>query len=153
MVEKSNDEEKEKKVFEDILTEGLGTRAFLIIQAVVLVTYLILNVVPLIFHWDPYPFILLNLFLSFQAAFTGPIVLISQNRQTERDRVKMQTLVHLASTSAFLLSAHKEELQAHKELLTQVLQTNNKMVDEIVDELETIIKDTHSHNADEAESK
>jgi uncharacterized membrane protein len=37
-------------------------------------------------HWDPYPFILLNLALSFQAAYTGPIVMMSQNRQSDRDR-------------------------------------------------------------------
>src|SRR5512139_178376 len=129
----------DKKVFEDILTEGLGTRTFLIAQAILLVTYLILNILPVVFHWDPYPFILLNLFLSFQAAFTGPIVLISQNRQAERDRVKMQTLVHLAETSALLLSTHKDELRAHKELLHKVLQNDDK----IVDEIENLIKDAY----------
>jgi len=41
--------------------------------------------------WDPYPFILLNLVLSFQAAYTGPVVMMSQNRQAERDRLMAQS--------------------------------------------------------------
>jgi len=65
----------------------LGSWRFIIIQSVILGIWMTLNVLGWVKHWDPYPFVLLNLTLSFQAAYTGPILLMSQNRQnriTER---------------------------------------------------------------------
>jgi len=81
----------------DKVTSTVGSWRFIIFQSVILVIWMVLNVV-LAFHqaklhgfsisaWDPYPFILLNLVLSFQAAYTGPIVMMSQNRQAEKDRL------------------------------------------------------------------
>jgi uncharacterized membrane protein len=64
----------------------VGSWRFIIIQSVILVIWLILNIVAWIDHWDPYPFILLNLVLSFQAAYTAPIIMMSQNRQSAIDR-------------------------------------------------------------------
>jgi len=64
----------------------VGSWRFVIIQSVVMVVWLALNIVAWTEHWDPYPFILLNLVLSFQAAYTAPIILMSQNRQSAIDR-------------------------------------------------------------------
>ena len=64
----------------------MGSWSFIIIQSVILTIWIILNVVAWIGHWDPYPFILLNLALSFQAAYAAPFIMISQNRQADRDR-------------------------------------------------------------------
>lgn len=64
----------------------VGSWRFVIIQSVVMVAWLALNIVAWTEHWDPYPFILLNLVLSFQAAYTAPIILMSQNRQSAIDR-------------------------------------------------------------------
>jgi uncharacterized membrane protein len=64
----------------------IGSWAFIIGQSILLVIWMILNVVAWVKHWDPYPFILLNLTLSFQAAYAGPIILMSQNRQTKLDK-------------------------------------------------------------------
>ena len=64
----------------------VGSWRFVIIQSVVMVIWLALNIVAWTEHWDPYPFILLNLVLSFQAAYTAPIILMSQNRQSAIDR-------------------------------------------------------------------
>jgi uncharacterized membrane protein len=64
----------------------LGSWRFIIIQSVLLGVCIILNVMAFINHWDPYPFILLNLVLSFQAAYAAPIIMMSQNRQSEIDR-------------------------------------------------------------------
>jgi len=63
----------------------VGSWQFVIIQSVVMVVWLALNIVAWTEHWDPYPFILLNLVLSFQAAYTAPIILMSQNRQSAID--------------------------------------------------------------------
>lgn len=72
----------------DRITAIVGSWKFIIIQSILLVIWIILNVVAWVNHWDPYPFILLNLTLSFQAAYTAPIILMSQNRVAERDRKK-----------------------------------------------------------------
>ena len=77
------------------VADGLATRVgswpFIIVQSVLLCIWIAYNAVVAfrLFHhqgFDPYPFILLNLALSFQAAYTGPVVMMSQNRQTQKDR-------------------------------------------------------------------
>jgi uncharacterized membrane protein len=75
----------------DALTKIVGSWAFILTQAVLLLLWLTFNVISLnANHWDPYPFILLNLLLSFQAAFTAPIIMMSQNRQNIIDRQKAE---------------------------------------------------------------
>lgn len=64
----------------------VGSWRFILIQAALLVLWIALNILSWIQAWDPYPFILLNLVLSFQAAFTAPIIMMSQNRQNAIDR-------------------------------------------------------------------
>ena len=70
----------------DTAAATMGSWSFIIVQSVILTVWIILNVIAWISHWDPYPFILLNLALSFQAAYAAPFIMISQNRQAERDR-------------------------------------------------------------------
>jgi uncharacterized membrane protein len=65
----------------DIVAAWVGSWTFIIIQSSLLTIWIILNLVGWWKHWDPYPFILLNLALSFQAAYASPIIMISQNRQ------------------------------------------------------------------------
>lgn len=72
----------------DMLTKWAGSWTFILILMGLLVLWMIMNVVGAVAHWDPYPFILLNLFLSMMAAFQAPIILMSQNRTAERDRAK-----------------------------------------------------------------
>lgn len=64
----------------------MGSWNFIIAQSVILLFWVVLNVVAWVEHWDPYPFILLNLALSFQAAYAAPIIMMSQNRQADIDR-------------------------------------------------------------------
>lgn len=59
----------------------VGSWPFIVAQSVILIAWLIVNAVAWSYHWDPYPFILLNLLLSFQAAYASPIIMMSQNRQ------------------------------------------------------------------------
>jgi uncharacterized membrane protein len=74
----------------DKVAAGMGSWNFIIIQSAVLVAWIILNVVAVVQHWDPYPFILLNLGLSFQAAYAAPFIMMSQNRQSDIDRQKAE---------------------------------------------------------------
>ena len=74
----------------DILAEYAGSWGFIIGFSVFLVAWMALNVYGWLGHWDPYPFILLNLVLSCLAAIQAPIILMSQNRQSQKDRLKAE---------------------------------------------------------------
>lgn len=70
----------------DAVAATMGSWTFIIIQSVTLMFWIALNVTAYVQQWDPYPFILLNLALSFQAAYAAPFIMMSQNRQQDIDR-------------------------------------------------------------------
>jgi uncharacterized membrane protein len=70
----------------DTVAATMGSWTFIIIQSIILLIWIILNVTAYVQQWDPYPFILLNLALSFQAAYAAPFIMMSQNRQQDIDR-------------------------------------------------------------------
>jgi uncharacterized membrane protein len=72
----------------DQVAAVMGSWRFIIIQSIILAFWVLLNVVAVVQHWDSYPFILLNLMLSFQAAYAAPIIMMSQNRQAAIDRIE-----------------------------------------------------------------
>ena len=72
----------------DTVASNMGSWRFIIIQSTILFFWVVANATAWVFHWDPYPFILLNLALSFQAAYAAPIIMMAQNRQNERDRAQ-----------------------------------------------------------------
>ena len=72
--------------FSESLARQLGTGKYLVGQTVIVIFWIILNSLAVVHHWDPYPFILLNLAFSTQAAYAAPLILLAQNRQDERDR-------------------------------------------------------------------
>jgi uncharacterized membrane protein len=75
----------------DRVAAAVGSWRFMIIQSLLLAAWIALNVSELIWKaWDPYPFILLNLALSFQAAYSSPIIMMSQNRQAAKDRLEAE---------------------------------------------------------------
>ena len=71
----------------DSVAKGMGSWNFIIIQTILVVLWMSLNLIGYVYHWDVYPFILLNLVFSTQAAYAAPIIMMSQNRQNERDRM------------------------------------------------------------------
>lgn len=70
----------------DTVANGMGSWKFIIIQTVLVILWMSMNLLAYSHHWDVYPFILLNLVFSTQAAYAAPIIMMSQNRQNERDR-------------------------------------------------------------------
>ncbi len=66
-----------------------GTGRYLLVQTVLVLVWIVLNVYAVGLRWDPYPFILLNLAFSTQAAYAAPLILLAQNRQENRDRVAL----------------------------------------------------------------
>lgn len=68
----------------------LGTGKFLLWQTIVVIAWITLNLFAVTLRWDPYPFILLNLVFSTQAAYAAPLILLAQNRQDDRDRIALE---------------------------------------------------------------
>lgn len=81
----------DQRTFGERLADGVANRIgswrFLIIQSLAVAAWVLINIIAVISHWDPYPFVLLNLLFSVQAAYTGPVLLLSSNRAAQRDRV------------------------------------------------------------------
>ena len=98
----------------DKLAAVLGSWRFIITQSIILCAWLVLNIISWIYHWDPYPFILLNLFLSLQAAYAAPIIIMSQNRQIAHDRLEAHNdfLVNQKAEEEICLLIHKVEAQS-----------------------------------------
>jgi uncharacterized membrane protein len=71
----------------DVVARHMGSWGFIILQTIFVVTWMSLNIIGLLQRWDPYPFILLNLLFSTQAAYAAPIIMMAQNRDMERDRI------------------------------------------------------------------
>src|ERR1041385_7758838 len=78
----------------DYIAFSIGSWPFIVVQSAMLFLWMLLNIEGWVRHWDPFPFILLNLALSFQAAFAGPIIMMSQNRQArfveQRNQLDLQ---------------------------------------------------------------
>jgi uncharacterized membrane protein len=76
--------------FAEGIARFLGTGRFLAVQTIIVIVWITLNVAAVRLRWDPYPFILLNLAFSTQAAYAAPLILLAQNRQADRDRVQSE---------------------------------------------------------------
>lgn len=76
--------------FTESIARFFGTGTYLLIQTIVVAVWIMLNVFAVSLRWDPYPFILLNLAFSTQAAYAAPLILLAQNRQENRDRVALE---------------------------------------------------------------
>jgi uncharacterized membrane protein len=110
----------------DQVSAALGSWTFIIIQSVLLLAWAAVNYWGLfVKRWDPYPFILLNLVLSFQATYAGPIVLLAGNRHAQKDRI---TLEHMAD------EADKGEEQINRILVE--IKKNTDLTLRILNELE-----------------
>ena len=120
----------------DKAAAGIGSWTFLIIQTFAVLCWLILNIIGLTNHWDPFPFILLNLLFSVQAAYTGPVLLLAGNRQAQKDRL---TLEHAAQ------EADKADIQ-NVEIL-KAIKENTDVTIAILRHVESLVSD---HMADDA---
>ena len=105
-----------------------GTPGYIVGQSIAVVIWIGLNSLAIVNHWDPYPFILLNLLFSTQAAYAAPLILLAQTRQAERERVKGEAFTR-----------HQEAVEAALERNTAELRTsleaNTALTREIRDRL------------------
>jgi uncharacterized membrane protein len=100
----------------DAVTEFIGSWKFIAVQTVIVIIWIVGNVY-LVFHFDPYPFILLNLAFSTQAAYAAPLILLAGNRSDRRDRL---TLEHAAETTDVEEKQNDELLNGNREILEHV---------------------------------
>ena len=106
----------------DAVASGMGSWKFIIIQTLIVFTWMTLNVVAWSFHWDVYPFILLNLVFSTQAAYASPIILMSQNRAAERDKIHAEHQYETTETEI-------QEIKKINEEQTKILKAQNEIMD------------------------
>ncbi len=99
------------------LARFFGTPKYLLAQTGVVIAWIIVNAVAVSLRWDPYPFILLNLAFSTQAAYAAPLILLAETRQADREKA------HLAADAA-----HREEIAAHH---SELLEANTKLTEQI----------------------
>jgi uncharacterized membrane protein len=97
-----------------------GSWPFIIIQSTLLVAWVALNVTAVIKHWDPYPFILMNLVLSLQAAYAAPVIMMSQNRQAARDRLEAHNDYEINLKAELEVQTILEHLEAQNAALTEI---------------------------------
>jgi uncharacterized membrane protein len=106
-----------------------GTPRYILVQTGLVILWIIFNSLALIGHWDPYPFILLNLAFSTQAAYAAPLILLAQTRQTERDKVhgeqiderhtKLEEMANEQNTQIVALIQTNTDLTQHVADLTR----------------------------------
>jgi uncharacterized membrane protein len=103
----------------------LGTGRFIVGQTVLVVVWIILNTLGLIHKWDPYPFILLNLAFSTQAAYAAPLILLAQNRQDDRDRANIDRDREVAARTQADTEFLAREIAAVRLALADVVTTQD----------------------------
>lgn len=118
----------------DTIAAGIGSWKFLIIQTVAVLCWVGLNIVGLVSHWDPFPFILLNLLFSVQAAYTGPVLLLAGNRQAQKDRLTLEHAAEEADKADHQNVLILKAIEKNTELTVTILRHVEKMVSEHVEQ-------------------
>jgi uncharacterized membrane protein len=122
-----NDIEVERLTFgqraADRIAAIVGSWWFIGIQSAILVGWAWANITAWTHHWDPYPFILMNLFLSLQAAYTAPMLMMSQNRLAARDRLEAHNDYEINRKAEEEVRAVLEHLSAQDAALAKIVET------------------------------
>ena len=121
--------------FSETIARNLGSARFLMVQTFLVIIWVLLNVAFLALQWDPYPFILLNLMFSVQAAYAAPLILLAQYRQEIRDRRQAETDRAMAAATQANAEFLARELASVRFALSNVV-----TVDELRDQIEALIR-------------
>ena len=130
----------------EAIARFLGTGRFLVGQTVIVIGWIVLNTIGLVKHWDPYPFILLNLAFSTQAAYAAPLILLAQNRQDDRDRANIERDREVAARTQADTEFLARELAAVRLALADVV--THEDLDDSLSRLEKLIVDGGPHGGD-----
>ncbi|HLX37363.1 MAG TPA: DUF1003 domain-containing protein [Candidatus Binataceae bacterium] len=105
----------------DAFAAVMGSWTFIIVQSVILAFWVVLNITAWMLHWDPYPFILLNLALSLEAAYAAPIIMMSQNRQADKDRLAAEEDYRVNTKAEEELKEVMHHLEQQDEIMLDIL--------------------------------
>ena len=137
--------------FTESIARFFGTGSYLLIQSIVVIVWIALNVSAVHLRWDPYPFILLNLAFSTQAAYAAPLILLAQNRQENRDRVTLDQDRRRAEETKADTEYLARELAALRLAIGDVAKTREYLRREL-EELRDLLRNQHltgAHDSDE----
>jgi len=123
--------------FAEGIARTFGTARFLVIQSAVVALWILANVALVAWRWDPYPFILLNLAFSTQAAYAAPLILLAQNRQEIRDRAQAENDRKVAERTQADAEFLAREIASVRVMLSDVVTTED--LREQLDELQRLL--------------
>lgn len=118
----------------DKVVSSMGSFKFIVIQSIIVAFWITLNIVAVIKHFDPYPFILLNLLFSTQAAYASPLILMASNRSAAKDRVRddheAQEVDQLIQNHKVLMDVQVTQLELLNEVRTLSVQLHQHLLGE-----------------------
>jgi uncharacterized membrane protein len=128
--------------FAEAIARNLGTARFLVIQTIIVVVWITFNVAAVALRWDPYPFILLNLAFSTQAAYAAPLILLAQNRQEARDRAQAEVDRNVAERTQADTEFLAREIAGVRVMLADVVtgEELREQLDGVVNALDLVTK-------------
>ncbi|MBK9179900.1 MAG: DUF1003 domain-containing protein [Acidimicrobiales bacterium] len=137
--------------FSEAIARLLGTGRYLMIQTIVVIVWIIINLAAVGLRWDPYPFILLNLAFSTQAAYAAPLILLAQNRQADRDRSEYEEDREVAERTKADTEFLAREIASIRLALADVVTSDDlsEQVGRLTDAVERLAGDA-DHPADPA---
>jgi uncharacterized membrane protein len=124
-----------------------GTPQYLIGQSIVVVLWIVLNAVAVVQHWDPYPFILLNLAFSTQAAYAAPLILLAQTRQAERDKLAADNAERRHAATDRQAAERVAALRSETDKLTRLLDANTDLTrqdKELTEQVAELTREIHA---------
>jgi uncharacterized membrane protein len=124
-----------------------GTPQYIIGQSIVVVVWITLNSIAVVQHWDPYPFILLNLAFSTQAAYAAPLILLAQTRQAERDKVFTDRAERHHDEAERQAQERVAALRAETDKLTALLDANTDLTrqdKELTEQVAGLTREIHA---------
>jgi uncharacterized membrane protein len=124
-----------------------GTPQYIIGQTIVVIAWIALNSVALMAHWDPYPFILLNLAFSTQAAYAAPLILLAQTRQASRDKVLGDKMEKHRETEEKSGERRVAQLKKETDNLAALLEANTELTrqdKELTEKVAALTRDIHT---------
>jgi len=123
-----------------------GTPQYILGQTVVVILWIALNSIAVVYHWDPYPFILLNLAFSTQAAYAAPLILLAQTRQAERDKVSEDRTERHRERQERMAAKREEEIRSGTADLVQLLTSNTELTrqdKELTEQVAKLTREIH----------
>jgi uncharacterized membrane protein len=123
-----------------------GTPQYIIGQSIVVVLWLLLNSVAVVRHWDPYPFILLNLAFSTQAAYAAPLILLAQTRQADRDKIDAEIADKRHTEVEEMTLKRGEAVKKETDKLERLLEENTRLTTqdkELTEQVATLTREIH----------